>query len=387
MKANSKAFLVLLLGTLSAFGPFVLDLYLPALPDLAEYFATHTSMTQLSLTSAMLGLSVGQLLLGPISDKFGRKKPLMISLAIYIISSFLLIYSPNIESFIVLRTIQGLSAAGSVVISRAVVTDLYHGKEMTRFFGLLMTVNGMAPILSPILGSFLLKYIDWQGIFAFLTLIGVVLFVICFRLNESLIEQKRLTTSTFASFTVFGKIFRNPLFMTYVLMQSIAFAAMFAYISASPFILQSHYQLSAFAFSLCFAANGTALLLGSNFGSRISNKQALYWGALGILCSCIYLTIALIGQINVWLVELGLFTLLLFIGFILPAISALAMDNEREQAGSASALLGFFPFFAGAIVSPLVGLGNIFYSTATAMLLSGVLTFVIYLRVKKDIKD
>ncbi|TCK01565.1 DHA1 family bicyclomycin/chloramphenicol resistance-like MFS transporter [Volucribacter psittacicida] len=334
MKANSKAFLVLLLGTLSAFGPFVLDLYLPALPDLAAYFATHTSMTQLSLTSAMIGLSVGQLLLGPISDKFGRKKPLMLSLVIYILSSFLLIYSPNIESFIFLRTIQGLSAAGSVVISRAVVTDLYRGKEMTRFFGLLMTVNGMAPILSPILGSFLLKYIDWQGIFAFLTLIGVLLFVICFRLNESLIEQKRLTTSTFASFAIFGKIFRNQLFITYVLMQSIAFAAMFAYISASPFILQTHYQLSAFAFSLCFAANGTALLLGSNVGGRIRNKQALLWGSLGILISCIYLTFALIGQINVWLVELGLFTLLLFIGFILPAISALAMDSEREQAAA-----------------------------------------------------
>ena len=133
-KTNSKAFLVILLGVLSAFGPFVVDLYLPSLPQLAQFFDTTASMTQLTLTTAMIGLAVGQLLLGPMSDKFGRKIPLIISLLIYIISTILLIFSPNIETMIVLRAVQGLSSAGSVVISRAIATDLYRGREMTRFF-------------------------------------------------------------------------------------------------------------------------------------------------------------------------------------------------------------------------------------------------------------
>ena len=180
-KANSKLFLVLLLGVLSAFGPFVVDLYLPSLPQLATFFETSASMTQLTLTTAMIGLAVGQLLLGPLSDKFGRKIPLIISLVIYIISTVLIVYAPNIEAMIVLRVIQGLSSAGSVVISRAVATELYRGREMTRFFGLLMTINGLAPIISPILGSLLLEYISWKGVFLFLALIGVIAFLFPFK--------------------------------------------------------------------------------------------------------------------------------------------------------------------------------------------------------------
>ena len=159
----------------------MVDLYLPSLPQLASFFETSASMTQLTLTTAMIGLAVGQLLLGPLSDKFGRKIPLIISLVIYIISTVLIVYAPNIEAMIVLRVIQGLSSAGSVVISRAVATDLYRGREMTRFFGLLMTINGLAPIISPILGSLLLEYISWKGVFLFLALIGVIAFLFPFK--------------------------------------------------------------------------------------------------------------------------------------------------------------------------------------------------------------
>lgn len=164
---NSELFLLLLLGVLSAFGPFVMDLYLPSLPQLADFFATSTSMTQLTLTTAMLGLAVGQLVFGALSDKFGRKKPLIISLVIYIISTIAIVFSPNIETMIALRVVQGLSSAGSVVISRAIVADLYKGQAMTRFFGLLLTINGLAPIFSPITGSFLLEFTDWRGILCF----------------------------------------------------------------------------------------------------------------------------------------------------------------------------------------------------------------------------
>ncbi len=386
-KTNSKAFLVILLGVLSAFGPFVVDLYLPSLPQLAQFFDTTASMTQLTLTTAMIGLAVGQLLLGPMSDKFGRKIPLIISLLIYIISTILLIFSPNIETMIVLRSVQGLFSAGSVVISRAVATDLYRGREMTRFFGLLMTINGIAPIISPILGSLLLEYIGWKGVFFFLAIIGIVVLLFCFRLKESLIIENRLEGSVLSTFFTFGKIIKNRLFMSYVGIESFLLAAMFAYIAASPFILQSFYGLSAFTFSLCFGANGAALVIGANIGGKLSNRKALSFGVLGFGVVVLYTISTLIIQPNWFLVEIGFFLMLLMMGLTLPAISSLAMESERQYAGSASALLGFAPFFLGGVVSPLVGIGNIFYSTSIVIFVCGVLGLGIYLSIHKNINN
>ena len=385
IKANSKLFLVLLLGVLSAFGPFVVDLYLPSLPQLASFFETSASMTQLTLTTAMIGLAVGQLLLGPLSDKFGRKIPLIISLVIYIISTVLIVYAPNIESMIVLRVIQGLSSAGSVVISRAVATDLYRGREMTRFFGLLMTINGIAPIISPILGSLLLEYISWKGVFVFLALIGVIVLLFCFRLKESLSIGNRLQGSIFATFSTFGVIIKNRLFMSYVGIESFLLGAMFAYIAASPFILQSFYGLSAFIFSLCFGANGAALVIGANIGGKLPNRQALAIGVLAFVVAALYTIAVLIIQPHWLFVEIGFFAMLLLMGITFPAISTLAMESERQYAGSASALLGFAPFFLGGIVSPLVGIGNIFYSTALVILACGVLGLAIYWSIRHKI--
>ena len=384
-KANSKLFLVLLLGVLSAFGPFVVDLYLPSLPQLASFFETSASMTQLTLTTAMIGLAVGQLLLGPLSDKFGRKKPLIISLVIYIISTVLIVFSPNIETMIVLRVIQGLSSAGSVVISRAVATDLYRGREMTRFFGLLMTINGIAPIISPILGSLLLEYISWKGVFVFLALIGVIVLLFCFRLKESLSIENRLQGSIFATFSTFGVIIKNRLFMSYVGIESFLLGAMFAYIAASPFILQSFYGLSAFIFSLCFGANGAALVIGANIGGKLPNRQALAIGVLAFVVAALYTIAVLIIQPHWLFVEIGFFAMLLLMGITFPAISTLAMESERQYAGSASALLGFAPFFLGGVVSPLVGIGNIFYSTALVILACGVLGLAIYWSIRHKI--
>ena len=385
IKANLKLFLVLLLGVLSAFGPFVVDLYLPSLPQLASFFETSASMTQLTLTTAMIGLAVGQLLLGPLSDKFGRKIPLIISLVIYIISTVLIVYAPNIESMIVLRVIQGLSSAGSVVISRAVATDLYRGREMTRFFGLLMTINGIAPIISPILGSLLLEYISWKGVFVFLALIGVIVLLFCFRLKESLSIENRLQGSIFATFSTFGVIIKNRLFMSYVGIESFLLGAMFAYIAASPFILQSFYGLSAFIFSLCFGANGAALVIGANIGGKLPNRQALAIGVLAFVVAALYTIAVLIIQPHWLFVEIGFFAMLLLMGITFPAISTLAMESERQYAGSASALLGFAPFFLGGIVSPLVGIGNIFYSTALVILACGVLGLAIYWSIRHKI--
>lgn len=386
-KQNSKLFLVLLLGALSAFGPFILDLYLPALPQINQYFQSSTSLTQVTLTSAMIGLSVGQLFLGPISDKYGRKKPLMISLACYILSTIFIVFSPNMETLILLRAVQGLSSAGSVVISRAIATDLYRGREMARFFGLLMSVNGLAPIISPIIGSFLLQFVDWRGIFVALTLLGVLLMIAAIPLKESLHEQDRLSGNILHTFSPFKLIAKNRTFMTFVTLQSFQFASFFAYLASSAFIFQDFYGLTALQYSLCFAVNGAAMILGVNLSNRMKSRQALDIGVFGLLATVIFIGAMLLLQANVWLVEGGFLVMLLCTGFVLPSSSALAMESERQYAGSASALLGFCPFFLGGVASPLVGLGDIFVATSAVLVGFAVLAFVTYLTIRNKIAN
>ena len=385
LKRNSKLFLVLFLGTLSAFGPFVTDLYLPALPTMSSYFNSSTSTIQLTLTGSMVGLALGQLLIGPISDKYGRKNPLIISLIVYLISTIAIILFPNVYAMIVLRFIQGASSAGAVVISRAISTDLYHGRELAAFFALLMAVNGLAPILSPILGSVLLELTDWRGIFITLALIGVILLAVSFKFNESLAIEKRLDLPITKTYYSLVYVVKNRLFFALVIVQGFALAAMFAYIAASPFILQTHYSLSPLMYSLCFGLNGFAIVLGSKNSGNFKEKVSIKLGLSLMLLVSIYLAVALTLTLPFLFIEVGFFLLLLGLGFILPAGSAIAMSLERERAGSASAFFGFVPFFLGGVVSPLVGIGNIFHSSAIAIVVCSAISFVTFKLVEKKI--
>ena len=383
LKRNSKLFLILFLGTLSAFGPFVTDLYLPALPTMTSFFNASTSTIQLTLTGSMVGLALGQLLIGPISDKYGRKNPLIISLVIYLISTLAIIIFPNVYAMITLRFIQGVSSAGAVVISRAISTDLYHGRELAAFFALLMAVNGLAPIFSPILGSLLLQLTDWRGIFVTLAVIGIILLVVSFKFHESLESNKRLNlpiTKTYYSIILVAK---NKLFFSLVIIQGFALAAMFAYIAASPFILQTHYNLTPLMYSLYFGLNGFAIVLGSKSAGNFKEKNSIKLGLSLMLAVSIYLAIVLTLTLPFLFIEAGF--LLLGLGFILPAGSAIAMSLERERAGSASAFFGFVPFFLGGVVSPLVGIGNIFHSSAIAIVICSVISFVTFKLVEKRI--
>lgn len=385
MKQNSKIFLVLLLGTLSAFAPFILDLYLPSFPNLAAFFATPAAMVQLTLTTGMLGVACGQLVIGPLSDKYGRRLPLIYSLLAFILSTLFIIFSPNITTLIVLRFIQGLAASGSIVIARAIVADLYSGRELVRFYGLLMAINGVAPIISPIIGGLLLLFTDWRGMFILLALLGGVVLLACLKLNETLLPEKRLSSPVWQSFKPFKQILTNKTFMAYTAMQALLLGAMFAYIAASPFIFQQFYGLNSLAFSLCFAANGTALIIGTSTGGKLTNAQALKRGMTGSLASAVYLAVILLSQSPVGLLEVGFFFLLLFIGLMLPALSALAMSAEKQYVGSASALFGFASFVVGGLVSPLVGLGNILIPTAIVIIVCNLFALVCYGKIKATI--
>ena len=385
LKRNSKLFLVLFLGTLSAFGPFVTDLYLPALPTMTSFFNASTSTIQLTLTGSMVGLALGQLLIGPISDKYGRKNPLIISLVIYLISTLAIIIFPNVYAMITLRFIQGISSAGSVVISRAISTDLYHGRDLATFFALLMAVNGLAPILSPILGSLLLQLTDWRGIFVTLAVIGIILLVVSFKFHESLESSKRLNLPITKTYYTIILVAKNKLFFALVIIQGFALAAMFAYIAASPFILETHYNLTPLMYSLCFGLNGFAIVLGSKSAGNFKEKNSIKLGISVMLAVSIYLAIVLTLTLPFLFIEAGFFLLLLGLGFILPAGSAIAMSLERERAGSASAFFGFVPFFLGGVVSPLVGIGNIFHSSAIAIVICSAISFITFKLVEKRI--
>ncbi|WP_169752977.1 multidrug effflux MFS transporter [Campylobacter mucosalis] len=385
-KHNSKIFLLLFLGALSAFGPFVIDLYLPALPLISHSFHTSASMTQLTLTTSMAGLAIGQLFIGPISDKFGRKLPLTISLIIYTISTIAIFFTKSIEMFIFMRVIQGFSSAGSVVISRAIARDLYSGHELTKFFSLMMVINSLAPILSPILGSILIKFAEWHSIFIVLSMIGIVLFVANFNFKESLPEHRRLKVPLLSTYATYKELLVYKKFMIFVGILTFTLGSMFAYIAASPFIFQEFYALSSAKFAICFGANGLSLTIGAFIASRIKEKSALSVGIFGLMVSCLYLAFVLNFKLGVLFVIFGFFIQMFFSGFIFPTASALAMNCGQNYAGSASAMLGFFPFLLGGIVSPMVGLGDIFLSTTIVIGGCFLGAFMLFLISKKYLK-
>lgn len=381
---NSKTFLLVLLGLLSAFGPFVTDMYLPGLPSMTVYFDTTASLVQLGITTAMLGLAFGQVIIGPLSDKYGRKLPLMASLWLFILSTIACIFSWNIGAFIFFRFLQGIAGAGGIVISRSVATDCYSGKELAKAFAMISAVNGLAPILAPVGGGIMLKFTNWLGIFAFLLFIGIVLILLCLKLKESLPAEHRITVPAFSSFRNFIPLLGKREFMGYVLIQAFTFGTIFAYISSSPFILQEHYRLSPLAYSLCFAINAVALIIGTASAGRFRNiRKGVVTGVAGSFVLSIFTGVTLWLEMPIIYFEIALFLTLAFGGIVLPTSTALALDTERQNAGTASAIFGAISFLAGGIVSPLVGIGNILHSTAIIMVASSAIALLLVCKKRK----
>ncbi|MYL21577.1 Bcr/CflA family efflux MFS transporter [Halobacillus litoralis] len=362
-KRSPVAVFIFILGSLSAFGPLTIDMYLPALPTIADELGTTTSMTQLSLTACLIGLAVGQLVMGPLSDVRGRKKPLIIALGVYMLASFLCLFTGSIWSFVALRLLQGLSGAAGLVISRATARDLFSGPELTKFFALLMLVNGLAPILAPVAGGQLLQVMPWRGIFGVLTGLGLImLLAAALFLEETLPEQNRKTGGLKETIETFGSLIKDRTFMGYVLSKGFIMSGMFAYISGSTFVLQEVYELSAQQFSLVFAVNGLGLVAATQLtgwlSQRISGTALFRYGLLQAFVGGILLVGAALMEAPVILICLTLFLAVTSVGIVNTTVFALAMENQAAQAGSASALLGLLPFLLGAIASPLVGLGD-----------------------------
>ncbi len=363
-KPDSKIFILLFLGTLSAFGPFVMDMYLPTLPEMTDYFSTTSSAVQLGLTTSMIGLAIGQLLFGPLSDRFGRRKPLIAAMSLFIISTLGCIYAGNISQFIALRLIQGIAGAGGVVLSRSIATDKYSATELATMLGIIGSINGIATVAAPIAGGLMIGFGGWKGIFWCLFCIGILILCGSIRMKETLSHSKMKKNSKEAFLGGTQAIFRNKKYLLYVLQYAFTMALLFTNVASAPFIMQEHYNISPVMFSLVFGLNAVAMAIATALATRFkSMEKALTAGSYGMLSVSILLLSALVSGSNFWIYEGLLFLLLAMAGMSFTASNSLAMDCERDNAGIASAFLGAIGFSVGGFVSPLAGLGNILATT------------------------
>lgn len=374
-KKNTKTFLFLLLGMLTAFGPFVTDMYLPTLPTMVGDFQTSASMVQLGLTFSMLGLALGQLLFGPLSDRLGRRPPLLAAMGFYLCSTVACVFSPTIEIFVASRLIQGLAAAGGIVISRSIATDFFSGRELAKALAIVGAINGIAPVIAPIVGGSLTGIVGWRGIFGVLFGLGVILTFACLHFRESLAEARRARGPLKEAFAAFGGVVKNRRYIFYALQMAAAQGILFGYIAASPFIIQQHYGFSPFAFSLFFALNALAIGGGAALSTRFRRlENCVALSCAGMLVGAGLMAGVLLGGASIAWFEGVLFATLLMMGMSFTASTTLAMDAARAQAGTASALLGAGGFLVGSLVSPIVGLGDILMPTALTFAASALIS-------------
>lgn len=363
-------FLLIFLGALSAFGPFITDLYLPTLPSLAEIFSTTPPMVQLGLTASMLGIAFGQLIFGPLSDKYGRKPLLVVSLLLFSVSTVAIIFSPSVNFFNICRFFQGLGGSGGIVLSRSVATDCYSGRELAKTLALVGAINGIAPVVAPLIGGLVANAVGWKGIFLILLGIGVVLLGLCAPFRESLPRDCRLQGKVTNVVKSFGLLFHNRLFVIYILMFGLAYGVLFSYISSTTFIIQQHFGFTEMQFSIVFAVNAIASAIGSGLTMRFKKMEnaAIFSGAgmtLMVFCQLIS-----IFTFDSFLIYEGLTFMMMFaLGFVFPSVTTLVMTEGRNAIGAASAVLGSIGFIFGGIVSPLVGIGDMLISSVVVMLI------------------
>ena len=355
---------IVILGALSAMGPISIDLYLPGLPELADDLHTSASAAQLTLTACLAGLAIGQLLAGPLSDRLGRRRPLLVGLAGFCAASFACALAPDIATLTALRLVQGFAGAGAIVIARAVVRDLRSGAAAARLFSVLMLVTGLAPTLAPILGGQLLRATSWRGLFVVLGVVGVGLFAgTAVALPETLPPEGRHAGDWRAIARTFRELAHAPLFRGYALVMSFAFAEMFAYIAGSPFVVQDLYGVSAQLYAGIFALNAFGIVACSQLNGllveRVGPRGMLAAGlAAGAVGGAALLAVILAGGIGLAGILPCLFVSVSSIGLVFPNATALALTPYPHVAGSASAFLGVLHFVLGAAVAPLVGVAG-----------------------------
>nr|WP_296773917.1 multidrug effflux MFS transporter [Rhodococcus sp. (in: high G+C Gram-positive bacteria)] len=363
VRASPSAVLIGVLALLTAVPPLATDMYLPGFPAMATELDTSASSIQLTLTTFLIGLALGQLVIGPLSDKLGRRVPLIVGAVVCLAAGAAAALAPSIEFLIGARFVQGFAGAAGVVLSRAIIADRTKGSQSAKLFGLMMIIGGVAPVIAPLIGGAVVDSIGWRGVFWIITALTAVMLVCAISfVPESLAREDRRDGGLSDMIEGIGTVVRNPRYVAYTLTFTFAFSVMFAYISASPFVLQNMLGLSAGQYSAAFAVNALGLMIGSAVTAKLADRISLHRmmsagiGAI-VVTTTLLLILGIVG-ISLWPTLILLFLTLLSLGFVYANATSLAVAQVPHLAGTGSAVLGALQFGLAAIISPLVGLGG-----------------------------
>lgn len=360
MSTGRRAVYVLLLGALTALGPFTIDLYLPAFPVLEADFHTTAAAIQLTLTGTMIGFALGQLIVGPLSDKVGRRIPLLAVTALHVVASIAAAIAPDLLLLGVARVVMGAGAAAGGVVAAAIVRDLFGGKRLVVMLSRLALVSGVAPVLAPLVGSWLLGVMPWQGIFIVLAAYGAVMLVCSlFLIPETLPKARREGRGSTTVWQRYRSVFSDRVFIGVLIIGGMTFSGLFSYLSASSFLFQQGYGFDAQQYGLLFAVNSLGIIIGVQAASRLAARFGPQWvmafstAILAVAGAAIIVTDQL-GW-GLWGTIVPLFVFITACGFTFPCVQVLALDRHGAAAGTAQSIIGATNFGVAGIVSPLVG--------------------------------
>ena len=361
MSKATRIWLTVFLGMMTAMAPLATDMYLPALPTMQLDFGISASAAQLTLTMTMLGMSLGQIFAGPVSDYYGRKKPLVIGMLVFTVATLGCVLAEDIAIFLFFRFIMGFAGASGIVVAKAIARDVCEGAELTRFFAMLMMVNGLAPILAPVLGGQILLFTSWRGIFVVLVAVGAALLAATLVYRETLLPEARLSGIR-DSFAKFPMLLKNRYFLGHCLLQCFVFGGFFSYLAGSSFVFQNIFQVSPQVYGLIFGGIGAGLMLSGALPARLAGQVAdvkmLQMSLLVSLCGSLLLLASFWFGAGLWMVLPVLFITIVPLSVLGAASFSLALSRQGKNAGSASALVGFFSMILGGCMMPLVGIAG-----------------------------
>lgn len=357
----SRRRLLVMLGALSAFGPLSFDMYLPGLPQLTRDLGASDTGGQLSLSVAMVGLGLGQVLVGPLSDQLGRRRPLIVGVTLFTLAALACALAPSIGLLLVARFLGGLGGGAGAVIARSMVRDLYRGREAARAFGITALVFGVAPVVAPLLGALLMAVTGWRGIFVAIAACGAALLLAALRLPETLPPQRRHDAGLASVFSEFPRVLRDRSFLAPALVLAIGFQPLSLYLAMSSFALQQGYGLTAQQFGYLFAANSVGILLLGRLNLKVVDAVGSYRVLVATLAlnivACLAVAVAThVPGASVWWVIVPLFAAISVAGPLLPNATTLALEGQGHAIGAAAACLGLVQTGFGALIPPVVSL-------------------------------
>ncbi|RYZ21934.1 MAG: Bcr/CflA family efflux MFS transporter [Chitinophagaceae bacterium] len=374
---KSKLLTIIILGLLTAVVPFSIDMYLPGFTDIARTYNTTTTKVALSLSSFFIGMGIGQLLYGPLLDRFGRKRPLFAGLTLYLLASFACAWAPSIDLLIGARFVQAMGGCAATIAATAMVRDLFAAQDSAKVFSYLILVLSVSPLLAPTTGSLLTSTLGWRSIFFALSIVTALIFVLSyFYLPQAKGPDHRYSLQPRAILKNYGAVLRHAYFNIYALIGAIAFAGLFVYIASSPGIFMEQYHLTQKQYGLLFAFLASGLILASQVNTlllkRFSSEKIISISfALQLVIAVLYFGLAKAAAPTMALTIGFLFLFLSATGLVMPNATALAMKPFEENAGSASALLGFVQMSLGSIATVVIGILNIQSSLLMVACMSG----------------